>query len=165
VSRITARWGVVLAVVVSSASGCFRYIPTQINDVPPGENVRLYVNRNVVESLTEVSAFTVTEPVLRGRLVRRESDALFLRIPIATRQVGFHSEELGQDVNVRFSDIIAVERRRLDRVGTGALVAGTAGAAAVVLFVIMEAFGERETVDDCPDCVELLTPLISIPIR
>ena len=37
-----------------------------------------------------------------------------------------------------------VERRRLDRVGTGALVAGTAGAAAVVLFVIMEAFGEHE---------------------
>jgi hypothetical protein len=163
VSRITARWGVVLAVVVSSASGCFRYIPTQVNEVPPGENVRLYVNRNVVESLGEVS--TMSEPVLRGQVVRRDETELFLRIPVATRQVGFHSEELGQDVNVRLSDIIAVERRRLDRIGTGALVAGTAGAAAVVLFVIMEAFGERETVEECPDCEELLTPLISIPIR
>ena len=162
-SRITARWGVVLAVVVSSASGCFRYTPTQIDAVPPGENVRIYVNRNVVESLGEVSS--ITEPVLRGRVMRRDATELFLRIPVATRQVGFHSEELGQDVNVRLSDIIAVEQRRLDRIGTGALVAGTAGAAAVVLFVIMEAFGERETTEDCPDCVELLTPLFSIPIR
>jgi hypothetical protein len=98
-------------------------------------------------------------------VTRSDPETLFLRIPIAVRQEGFHSAEIGQDVSISLRDIIAIEQRRLDRIGTGALVAGTAGAAAVVLFVIMEAFGERETEETCEECVELLSPIISIPIR
>jgi hypothetical protein len=163
VNRASVRRGTFLALAISSLTGCFRYTPLQVDAVPEGENVRVYVNRSVVESIGEVR--TSTEPILRGRVTRREPETLFIRIPIGVRQEGFHSAEIGQDVSIPMRDIIAIERRRLDRIGTGALVAGTAGAAAVVLFVIMEAFGERETEEVCEDCVELLSPIISIPIR
>jgi hypothetical protein len=148
---------------LSSAPGCFSYIPTQPDAIPDGQDVRLYVNRSVVESIGEV--VTMTEPVVRGRVMRRENNELFVRVPLATRQEGFHSAEIGQDVRIPLSEVIAIERREFNRFGTGALVAGTVAGAAVVLFVIMEAFGS-ETFEDCTDCgEELLTPLIAIPIR
>jgi hypothetical protein len=148
---------------LSSTTACFSYIPTQVDAVPPGENVRVYVNRSVVESIGEIT--TLTEPIVRGRVMRRDGAELFVRVPVAVRQEGFHSAELGQDVRIPVGDVIAIEQRRLNPIGTGALVAGTAAGAAVILFVIMEAFGENESVEDCPECVELMTPILSIPIR
>ena len=159
----TIRRGAFLALLISSLSGCFRYTPMELDAIPDGENVRVYVTRTVVETVGEV--MTLSEPILRGRVTRRDPETLFIRVPTGVRQVGFHSAEIGQDVTIPLRDIIAIERRRLDRIGTGALVAGTAGAAAVVLFVIMEAFGEREVEEPCEECVELLSPIFSIPIR
>jgi hypothetical protein len=144
-------------------AGCFKYIPAELETLPPGENVRVYVTRNVVTSIEEV--MRTNDPVLRGQIVRRQDDNLFLRVPTAVRTEGFHSVPIGQDVAIPVRDIIQLERRQIDRVGTGALVAGTVGLAGVVIFVIMEAFGEPDFTEDCQDCVELLTPLISLPGR
>jgi hypothetical protein len=149
----------------SVGAGCFKYIPAELDAVPPGENIRIYVTRNVVTSIEEV--LRVGEPVLTGQIVRRENDNIFMRVPTGIRSEGFHSVPIGQDLSIPVREIIALERRQIDRIGTGALVAGTLGAAGVVIFVIMEAFGEPDFVDDCgEECVELLTrPFISIPIR
>jgi hypothetical protein len=154
----------VFAVLLCSAgTGCFKYIPAELDALPAGENIRIYVTRNVVTSIEEV--VRTNEPVLTGQIVRRENDNLFLRVPTAVRAEGFHSVPIGQDLTIPVREIIQLERRQIDRIGTGALVAGTLGAAGVVIFVIMEAFGEPEFTEDCgEECVELLTPVISIPV-
>jgi hypothetical protein len=158
-----ARWGMALTLVLLSTSGCFRYIPVELETLPPGENVRVYVSRSVIQQLQEVGDFT--DPVVRGRIVRRNDEELFVWVPIGARQVGFHSTELGQDVRIPLTEIVQLERREIDRIGTGALVAGGIGTAAVVLFVIMEAFGDMTNEGDCSDCPDLLTPRITLPIR
>jgi hypothetical protein len=119
--------------------------------------VRVYVTRSVVTSIEEV--LRTNDPVLNGQVVRRQDDNLFLRVNTAVRNEGFHSVPIGQDLAIPVRDIIQVERRQIDRIGTGALVAGTIGAAGVVIFMIMEAIGEQEFVEECEECVELMTPL------
>jgi hypothetical protein len=137
-------------------AGCFKYIPTELDAVPPCENVRVYVTRNVVTSIEEV--IRTNDPVLNGQIVRRQDDNLFLRVPTAVRSEGFHSVPIGQDLSIPLQDIIQVERRQLDPIGTGALVAGTLGAAGVIIFMIMEAYGDPEFVEPCEDCVDLMSP-------
>lgn len=153
-----------LAFVVLNASGCFKYIPTELEALPPEQNVRVYVSRSVVENLQEVTEFD--EPIVRGRFVRHDEDEIFLWVPVGARQVGFHNTQLGQDVRIPLDGVVQLERREVDRLGTGALVAGGIGTAAVVLFVIMEAWGDLSAEEQCDGCdIELLTPRFTLPLR
>jgi hypothetical protein len=77
--------------------------------------------------------------------------------------VGFFTEQVGQEVSVRTSQIVQFEQRQLDRVGTGLLVAGTAVAAAGVILLIIEASGGTDPVEPPPD--ELRVPIFTISIR
>jgi hypothetical protein len=148
---------VLLAVAVLAAGGCFRYVPAELQAVPEGGNVRIYVTRAVIDQFGEV--LTDAQPVLRGTVVRRDQNQLLLRIPVGTRQVGFHSEELGQELPIPAREIVRLETRELDLLGTGAIAAGTLGLAGLVVFVIMEAYGD-ETIDDvCDICVDMRVPL------
>ena len=152
------------AVLLLGAAGCYSYTPIPSNAAPPGENVRVYVSRSVLDSLVDVLPLT-DQPVLRGRVIRQDANQLFLRVPVGARQIGFHSEEIDQEVPIPVRDITQLERRDFNRAATGAFIAGGVGATAVVLFVIMEAYGEREIVEECPDCVDMRLPLLSIPFR
>ena len=38
------------ALVLSTTTGCFNYVPTEIGAVPPGESVRLFLTRAGVDS-------------------------------------------------------------------------------------------------------------------
>lgn len=152
--------GMVLALAIASG-GCFNYIPTELGAVPPGENVRVWVSRAMVEQLSQVGTFE--QPVVRGRLVSRDEEGLFMWIPVGARQIGFHSTELGQDVRIPLTDIVQVERREVNRIGTGALIAGGLGAASVVLFMIMEAWGDQLG-EEVEEPTELMTPILRLPI-
>ncbi len=150
-----------VALVFCCASACYRYTPIAPETVPPGENVRVYVTRAAMLDLEDI--LDVSSPSVRGRVDRRENDQLFLRVPIGARQVGFHSESIDQEVPIPVREITQVERREFNRMGTGALIAGGLGATAVVLFMIIEAYGEPPIVEECPDCVDLRLPVLSIP--
>jgi hypothetical protein len=39
------------------------------------------------------------------------------------------------------------------------------GAAAVVIFLIIDAYGEGENPEDCPECVDMRLPIFSVPLR
>jgi hypothetical protein len=143
-------------------SGCYRYIPTDLAAVPPGENVRVYVSRAVLLDLEE--AIPMEGPVVRGRISRQEGGQMFLRVPVSNRQVGFHSEQIDQEVQIPLLEISQIERRELDRVATVAMIGGAVAAAATVLFVIMDAFADETVVEECPDCVDMRAPIFSLPL-
>jgi hypothetical protein len=149
--------------LLASATACYRYTPIPAQTVPMGENVRVFVTRSALLDLEDVVDVSGTN--VRGRVVRQDNNQLFLRVPVGARQVGFHSEAIEQEIPIPVSEITQVERREFNRMGTGAFIAGGLGATAVVLFLIIEAYGEPEFVDECEDCVDLRVPLLSIPFH
>jgi len=158
------RFRVLLAVSALTFTGCFNYIPVELSTVPDGDNLRVAVTRRALADLEEISLDAVSSLSIKGRLVRREDDGLFLRVPIGMRQEGFHSAPLGQDVRIPTAEILGIEQRRFDRVGTAALVVGTIGAGATVVLYIMKAFGENEEDGECNDCLESRLPIFSFPL-
>jgi hypothetical protein len=150
-----------LAVLATPA--CYSYTPIPTDTVPAGEAVRIYVSSAALSGFED--AIATDTPVLRGRVARREGDQLFLRIPVGQRQLGFHSTQIDQEVPIPLREITQVERREFNRAATGAMIAGTAGAAAVVIFLIMEAYGEPTFEEDCPECADMRLPILSVPFR
>ena len=132
------------ALTLSAATGCFSYVPTELGVVPPGESVRLYLTRAGLDAVNEggieEALSTVSEPVLSGEFVRRSEGDLFLRVPTVRRQIGFHSAQLGQDVRVPAGEIVQIERRQLNKAGTGLLIGSTAAAiTGLVVFILNDA--------------------------
>jgi hypothetical protein len=161
-SRLSRYLGAVSLLLVS-ATACYSYTPIPSQTVPPGENVRVFVTRRALLDLEDVIDVSGTN--VRGRVVRQDASQLFLRVPVGARQVGFHSESIEQEVPIPVAEITQVERRQFNRMGTGAFIAGGFGATAVVLFVIIQAYGEPEFEEECPDCADFRVPLLSIPFR
>jgi hypothetical protein len=149
---------------VLSLGGCFAYIPADIDAVPDGQNVRVYLTRQGMVSLPELP--DLNEPYLRGMLSRRADDGFYLRVPVATRQEGFHQSEIGQDVWIPAGEIVQFERREFNRTGTGFLIAGTAGLAGAVVFLIIKDHLNSNPGEGCTvNCEEFRVPLLSIPVR
>ena len=151
-----------LVVAALPLTGCFRYVPATLETVPVGQDVRLFVTQ---QGLSEASAVSPgDQPIVRGTLVSRDATQLFIRVPTAVRQEGFHTAVLGQDVSIPIREIVQVERRQIDPLGTGLLVAGTAAVAGTVIFVIMEAVA-GDNGDPGDGVEESRVPLFSIPLR
>jgi hypothetical protein len=151
-----------LALALTGASGCYRYIPTQYDAVPQGENVRVWVTRDVMNRIDSAGTIPVgDQPVLRGIVAEKSNGGIMLQVPIMQRQEGFHSAPIYQNAPLAQRDILSVDRRVFDKAGTAGLVAGTMGATAVVIFLIMKAYGEPDTTEECSeDCTDLMVPVL-----
>ncbi|MYH49088.1 MAG: hypothetical protein F4020_02600 [Gammaproteobacteria bacterium] len=144
--------------VLSTTTGCFNYVPTEIGAVPPGESVRLFLTRAGVDAINEAgneeALSTLFEPVLSGEFVRRTDADLYVRVPTVRRQVGFHSAQLGQDIRVPAGEVVQIERQELSRAKTGALVGGTAAVLTGLIVFILNDARQPETVVPPFDPVE-----------
>lgn len=89
-------------------------------------------------------------PLLRGTLVERDATQLSLRIPIATRQVGFHQAEIDRQIRVLAADVVQLERRRLDRGRTALALAAAGAAAGGVVYAILNGSRLWDTNPDPP---------------
>jgi hypothetical protein len=125
--------------------GCFSYVQVPLDTVPVGEDIRVYVSRQALQELPEMPEGN--SPILTGKLIRRENERLFISVPFAQRQEGFFISQIGQEVGVRTGEIVQLEIRKLDHAKTGLFVAGTAAAAAAVVYTIMEAAGRSDNPD------------------
>jgi hypothetical protein len=143
-------------------SACYTYMPAQIETVPAGQEVRATLTRQGRIDLPE--SFELDDPFVSGKVVRRESDQLFLSIPVARQQQGFHVSQITQEVGIRTGDIADLQVRKLDGVKTGLFVLGSAAAAVGVVYAIIEA-SSRSNQNGSPPLEEFRIPLISIPIR
>lgn len=159
----TVAWRLAPAFLAIALSACFSYVPAEFDAVPLGESVRVYLTRQGIAAAGD-ALDQDGEPFLRGTLLRRDGDRMVLRVPVARRQVGFFAEPIGQDIEVRTSDVVQLERRRLDRTGTGLLVAGTVASAAAVIFLIIDSGGAEDIVDPPPPERRRI-PIFSLPIR
>ncbi len=143
------------------AAGCYRYVPVELETVPAGEGVRMYLTRTGMAAITELPM--EAGPIVTGTLVSQDNGDVLLRVPIATRQQGFHIRSIGQDVRIPTGDIIQVERRQLDRLGTGLLIGGTGAVAALVMTLILDS--RSDVVNDDSPVPELRVPLFMWRMR
>jgi hypothetical protein len=162
VSRRTLLQALVLASALASATGCYRYVPSQYAAVPQGENVRVWITADAKNKIEAEGSIPIGDPVLRGILAEKRSDgSMTLQVPITRRQEGFHSAPIYQNAALNQTDIVSVDRRIFDKTGTAALVAGTLGGTGVVIFLIMKAYGEPEGEVECEgDCSDLMSPVL-----
>jgi hypothetical protein len=157
-------------IVVGTAvltSGCYTYVPAQFTTIPIGEGVRVYLSQSGVDRLRQIGADALPgltdRPVLSGRLVRRDASEFSLQVPVGSRQTGFHTAALDQQVTLPVTDLVQVERRQVSGLRTAlSLGAGTAALATVVVMIVK---GARRPVDNTgPDPDNLRIPVFSIPV-
>jgi hypothetical protein len=137
-------------------------VQVPVETVPPGLDVRVYLTRQGMADLPDLP--DQGGPFLSGRLLRRDDQQLFVSVPVARRQEGFYSSQIGQEVGIRTGEIVQLERRQLNRASTGLFVAGTAVAAATVIFAIIDA-SRRPDQQLPPGPEEFRVPLFSFPVR
>ena len=163
VGRSILRFPILLSTLVLGLQGCYNYLPTDFTAAPLGADLRLFVDPAEVPELNEVPATEDLAPVVQGTLVGMEEDALVVRVPVTSRQEGFHTLTLGQSIRVPHDAIISAQLRVLDELKTVGFVSGTIAAAAALIFVGLEVINPAPTSPD-DDPPEFLLNLISIPI-
>ncbi len=155
------------ALVVLGGSGCFAYVPTDFAAVPLGEGVRVYLSQTGMNRLREIGEDAIpgaaSTPVLIGTLVRRDASEFSLQVPVGTRQVGFHSAELDQQVTLPVADVVLVERRKVSGARTVLLTAAGTAVVGAAIYAIID--GARRPLDNsAPDSDNVRVPLFSIPV-
>lgn len=148
--------GPLAALAVLGLAGCFVYMPAELQSVPAGESVRVRLSRAAAEELELIAPGGGS--VVRGTLVRRDANALFVRVPIATRREGVATRPIEQEVAIAPGEILELELRRRSGGRTALFVGGTAAVAAMVVGMILTGDRDRVIRDDEPPS-EIRLPL------
>ena len=114
------------ALVALLGSGCFSYVPGDFASIAPNRDVRLELTRVGFAQLPEIP--NRPGPDLSGRVVRKDPDQLFLRVPVAIRADGLVTGTIQQEVVVPAAEIVRVESRVFSRRRTAVVALGGVGA-------------------------------------
>jgi hypothetical protein len=126
-------------------SGCYTYTPIDASVAPPGEEIRVYVTRAGQTELAEIVGDNgVAGAAITGVVQGLEDDDLLMRVAVGQRQEGFRVIDMLQTIRVPRGEIISMERREVNKVGTGLVLAGGVALGIGVVLGIMEAFGTGE---------------------
>ena len=136
------RRGLLVLALLPVLGGCYTYIAADPRRVTVGEQVRVHLTREGVLGLPDLTGRE--GPVLVGAIADGTPDRLSLRVPVVVRRDGFLQNTLGQNVVLPLDQIGRIEIRTLSRSRTGLVALGTAGAAAAVIFTIVESSLFRE---------------------
>lgn len=133
------RCGAALAVAALLLSGCYTYVPAELETVPPGREVRVQLTRRATAELPV--QLPVNGPTLNGELMRKNADRFTIRVPIRDTSSGIDGDGLKQDILIPTDAILEIQRREFDGLATGLLVAGAVGAATSLILLIMDSSG------------------------
>jgi hypothetical protein len=117
------------------AAGCYSYVPTTLEQVSPGESLRIRISGTEAERL-EPLRFTDSRN-LEGSLAQIAGDGVYfdaiIRTVTPTGITAMHTQRL----NIPLSEIQDVQYRRLDVLKTGAAVGGLAFALGTAAYFIL----------------------------
>jgi hypothetical protein len=152
-----------LTAALPFAGACYSFSPVALDPVPVGENVRLVVTRAGVPDLLSVAERVDLVPVIRGRVTGSEGGSLLVRMPLRQEQgQGLAGPDVAQLVRVPIDEILAVELQSFSLAKTSFFIAGAAGAAAFVVFKIIDG-GRGDDGTDPPD-PDVFFSLFRIPV-
>lgn len=159
------RRGLVVASLAAiSTTGCYRYVPAQMEATPPGTDVRVLVTRAGAREMEEAGALDPSdEPRVSGTVVGTEGDDLLVRIPIAQRQDGFIVSRIEQAVRLPMGEVVSFQRREVNALSTGLLLTGGAAALAGLVAIIANPLGGDASDPEPPPDEFFMFELLSIP--
>jgi hypothetical protein len=131
-SRTKPRTALALALLVAG-SGCFEYSYVPLAQARPGSDVRIQLSE---EGLVHLAAATFgglphLSRTLEGTLVEADSRQLVVAVRVWSGGAGAENQ-IEQRVAIPAADVVAMERRQLDKQKTGGIAAAV-GVAVVVL--------------------------------
>lgn len=115
---------------ICALSGCYAYVPVDLETVRPGEEVRVTITREAAEQLE--LALPPNRTTLQGEVVQAEPGSLWVSVATGTRQSGFQFERMGQTVRFDWGETLGVELKTLRKQRTAAAI----GAAMVAVGAI-----------------------------
>ncbi len=157
-------YGIGVAALAIVSTGCVSYIPTELETVAAGADVRVYLTPERMAELRAVDELGLPQEaastLLNGTLVRRGGAGLGLRIPIASREIGFLRSPILRELNISPSDILRIQLRELDRGRSALAIAGSAGLLAALLVAMLSGAENRVPPSSGPDPEASRIPLL-----
>lgn len=142
-------------------AGCYRYVPLEPAEAPVGAEVRAHLTEGARARLQPL--LRGTERHLNGEVVGRGTDTLVLELPVAMPADGLRTRELAQRVNLSREDMVALERKELDRLRTAALVAGLGTGVVALAVKVLSGRTESQTLPPGGGPPEIVVPIV-IPL-
>ena len=128
-----------LMALVMVVSGCARWVPARVGEVPVGTDVRLRLSDEGAAELGELTGTHRSE--VSGQLLRWGSEVM-VSAALRTAGAGANSSGLRQRFVVDEDDILGVDVRELDRTRTGLFVGGVAVVAgSAIVWVVSQLAG------------------------
>lgn len=109
------------------ALGCYRHVPTTVDQAPIGSFVRVVVVADRTAGTAAGQGRTVLD--IRGTLLDRDSTGVLFAVPVNRSGTALAYEPVNQRIRVAPQDVLRIELRQFDGKRTGGLVALLAGAA------------------------------------
>lgn len=120
-------------------AGCYSYSRVPVDSAPLGEDVRLVVTRDGAMDFLNVYETQEAAPTFVGNLEGRESGSLLVRVPVPGDPTsGPSSLQIQQMVRVPMTEVLSLERRTLDPVKTGAVIAGATALGTIIILQILD---------------------------
>lgn len=128
-----------LMALVIMVSGCARWVPARVGDVPLGTDVRLRLSEEGAAQLEELTGTRRSE--VSGQLLQWDSEVM-VSAALQAAGAGANSSSLRQRYVVDQEDILGVDIRELDRTRTGLFVGGVAVVAgSAIVWVVSQLAG------------------------
>lgn len=143
-----SRTPLVLGLLLAVTGGCYRYVPSDVELAPPGDDVRILVTRQGASQLNEVAPGAAATGMVSGKLERVEGDDLLLSVPVGERREGFMTIDMTQTIRVPRGEILNLESKEFDTAGTALVVAAAAAIGTGIVFGIIEGFGNTPPPDE-----------------
>ncbi len=128
-----------LMALVILVSGCARWVPARVGDVPIGTDIRLRLSDEGAAQLEELTGTRRSE--VSGQLLQWDSEVM-VSAALQAAGAGANSSSLRQRFVVDQEDILGVDIRELDRTRTGLFVGGVAVVAgSAIVWVVSQLVG------------------------
>ena len=118
-------------VALTASLGCYTYVPATLDVVPVGARVRALISTEAELRLRDSLGLDLR--ALNGTLVERDDARLLFEVRTASGSRTFGGQPLYQRIALPPADVLRVDVRQVNRLRTGVLVAGLAGAAALIV--------------------------------
>ena len=150
-----------LMALVILVSGCARWIPARVGEVPAGTDIRLRLSEEGAAQLEELTGTRRSE--VSGQLLQWGSEVM-VSAALRTAGAGANSSSLRQRFVVDEEDILGVDVRELDRTRTGLFVGGVAVVAGSAIVWVVSQLTGGGTATTGPPPVAPSEPFVRIRI-